>query len=137
MKTFLVICTLLIGFACYASGPVLKDCDPVSATVSQTVDPVSPAYILEAVVFYDLPFAGTIPELGMPLQSAELSGFNADIWHPPVLNSTLWLNSNKIHRFSDYPLLAGNAQNCRSDKLLNPKRTNLTEVFHICWFDIA
>jgi len=137
MKTFLVLCMLLIGMACYASGPVLKDCDPVSATVSQTIDPVQPAYILEAVVFYELPFAGTIPELGMPIESAELTGYSADIWHPPVFNSILWLSSNKIIRFSDYPLLAGNALNCRSDKLLIIDRTNRTEVFPISWYDIA
>lgn len=133
MKTILVIGTLLIGLTCFASGPVLQDRDPVSATVSQTIDLVSPALLPEAVVFYELPFAGTIPELGMPIEPAELKGFDSGIWHPPVL-STLWLSSIKIHRFCDYPRLDGNALNCRSDKLM---RTNRSDIFHICWFDIA
>ena len=137
MKTILVIGTLLIGLTCFASGPVLQDRDPVSATVSLTIDLVSPALIPEAVVFYELPFAGTIPELGMPIAPAELKGFDSGIWHPPVLNSTMWLNSIKIHRFCDYPRLDGNALNCRSDKLISFDQTNLQEVFHICWFDIA
>ena len=133
MKTFLVICTLLIGFACYASGPVLKDCDAVSATVSQTIDPVQPAYILEAVVFYDLPFAGIIPELGMPLQSAKLTAYSADIWHPPVINSTSRLKT-KMNIENSRSVLEIRA---RSSLTCWKIKTNLTEVFHICWFDIA
>ena len=138
MKTFLVFGMLLIGFACFASGPVLKDCDPVSATVSQTIDLVSPAAIPEAVVFYELPFAGTIPELGTPLASAALTGYTADIWHPPVLNSTMWLSSyNNEIVFRDWPLFVGNALNCRSDKLMTLNYGNLDALYPIAWYDIA
>lgn len=127
----------LIGIACFASGPVLKDCDVGSASITQTVNPVLPVYILEAVVFYELPFAGTIPELGTPIASAELTGYSADIWHPPVFNSTMWLSSYTKITFRDWPRLEGNAQNCRSDKLLICKEQEQTSMYPIAWYDIA
>jgi hypothetical protein len=122
MKTFLVICALLIGFACYASGPVLRDCDAASVTVTQTIDPVMPVYTLE------------VPEIGMPLQSAELAGYDADIWHPPVLNSTSWLKINNFDLLVFYDPIA--KQDWRCQVKLNPY-SNGNKVFHICWFDVA
>jgi len=134
MKTILVIGMFLIGFTCFASGPALKDCDKVSATVSQTIELVSPALIPEAVVFYELPFAGTIPELGASLSSAELTGYSADIWHPPVLNSTMWLSSKKIKQTEtgEYAIDI----RARSWLTRYETETVINKVFHICWFDI-
>jgi len=138
MKKILVIGSfMLLAMVSFATGPVLKDCDAASATVSQSVEMVisMPAIIPQAVVFYELPLSGIIPELGTPLQSAMLTGYSADIWHPPVV-STSWLNFNTNYLTCSLPV-DGNAQNCRSDKLLNPDQTYGNKVFHICWFDIA
>jgi len=138
MKKILVIGSfMLMAMVSFASGPALKDCDKVSATVSQSTDLVitMSAIIPQAVVFYELPFAGTIPNLVTPIESAKLSSYVADIWHPPVL-STSWLNFNTNYLTCSMAL-DGKAQNCRSDKLLNPDQTNYNRVFHICWFDIA
>ena len=136
MKKLLVICSLcLMAMVSFASGPALKDCDPVSASVSQTIDLVSPALIPEAVVFYELPFAGTIPELGMPIEPAELKGFVSGIWHPPVLN-VLWLNSKTNFSFNGCPL-SGTALNCRSDKLMNDSNTSQKNtIYMFAWYDI-
>jgi len=134
MKKILVIGSfLLLAMVSFASGPALKDCAAASATVSQTIDPVMPAHVPEAVVFYELPFAGTIPELGMPIEPAVLKGFVAGIWHPPVL-STQWLNSTKMILRS-CPL-DGNELNCRSDKLMIRIETNLPIFYPIAWYDI-
>ena len=136
MKKILVIGSfLLLAMVSFASGPALKDCDAASATVSQSVDLVNtmPAVIPTAVVFYELPFAGTIPELGMPIEPAVLKGFVAGIWHPPVL-STQWLNSTKMILRS-CPL-DGNELNCRSDKLMIRIETNLHIFYPNAWYDI-
>ena len=140
MKKILVIGSfMLLAMMSFATGPVLKDCDAASATVSQSVEMVisMPAIIPQAVVFYELPQSGIIPELGTPLKSAMLTGYTADIWHPPVLNSTMWLNSIKIHRFCAYPQLDGNALNCRSDMLKTCPIGNRNALYPIAWYDIA
>lgn len=54
-----------------------------------------------------------------------------------VSNSEMWVSSVKKMQFGEYPLLVGNALNCRSDKLLIDEGTKRTKVFHICWFDVA
>ncbi len=132
MKTFLVIGMFLIGFACFASGPVLKDCTADSATVMQTIDPVMPAIVPEAVVFYELPYAGTIPELGMPIESAELEGYDADIWHPPVLASTLWLSSNCFELMALYDPVDLTGRSCQATS--NPGKEY--KQFYKAWYDI-
>jgi len=133
MKTFLVFCTLLIGLMCFASGPVMKESAAASATVSQTVDPGTPAIAPLLYVHYELPFAGTIPELGMPLQSAELTGFLSDIWHPPV-NSVTWLERiNKINLVAFYDPVP----NLRVNSSLNTSFSEPNKSFYICWYDIA
>lgn len=139
MKKILVIGSfMLMAMVSFASGPALKDCKAASATVVQSVDLVNTmsAIILQAVVFYELPFAGTIPNLVTPIESAMLSSYVADIWHPPVLSAS-WLSvyNNKTILCS-YPL-DGIALNCRSDKLLNRSETILAADYPIAWYDIA
>jgi hypothetical protein len=136
MKKILVIGSfMLLAMMSFATGPALKDCNAASATVSQSTDLViaMSAIIPEAVVFYELPFAGTIPNLVTPIESAMLSSYVADIWHPPVL-STSWLSSTnfRLMALCNLPIDV----DWRCQEKVN-YRLNCNKVFHICWFDIA
>jgi hypothetical protein len=136
MKKILVIGSfMLMAMVSFATGPALKDCDTVSATVSQSTDLVitMSAIFPEAVVFYKLTFAGTIPNLVTPIQSAELYSYVADIWHPPAL-STSWLNSTNFRLMASSNLPIDVDWRCQEKVNY---RLNCNKIFHICWFNIA
>jgi hypothetical protein len=98
----------------------------------QTADPVMPALLPKAVVFYELPFAGTIPELGAPIVAAEPAGFSSGIWRPPVIIANR-LKSTLFYLQASYdPVLTSGNILCQTPYGLNPNK-----LFYICWYDIA